>query len=456
MKSEGKKMTEGRTWPAVPALVGMGALFFLLTLPVATPVPLQAQLTSNSGGAPITAPRVYIDCQGRVPCREDHFRTEIQFVNWARDRTDSDVHVIITSEEAGGSGRRYTLDFVGRMEMEHLSDQLTYTSQGSDVMQETLDGLARALWLGLQRFAVESGMGQDFDLRFTRELPEMADGGDMEAGSEAAFYDPWDYWIFRVGLSGNYSDEETRSERRLNPSFSADRVTETWKINLSGWSNLRRQRIELSDGREVRDNRDDWRVNALLVRSVTPHISTGVDVSGASSARNNQRARVTVAPAAEWNYYPYEEANRRQLIAHYGAGFQYSNYSEETVFGVTEQTIPLHKLGIQYRAVEPWGNASVGVDASQYLHEGGLYSIGASGNLSFRIARGLELSLRASAEKLADEIHIPAGNISDEDILLGRQALASGHEYEASIGFNYRWGSSFANIVNTRFPSSVR
>jgi hypothetical protein len=118
-----------------------------------------------------------------------------------------------------------------------------------------------------------------------------------------------------------------------------------------------------------------------------------------------------------------------------------------------EETIPLHRFQIQYRAVEGWGNAGLSVEASQYLHESGLYSLGASGNLSFRVARGLEISLSASGEKIADQIHIPAGDISEEDILLGRQALPTGYSYQGSIGFNYRWGSSFASIVNTRFPS---
>src|SRR5690606_6091384 len=102
------------------------------------------------------------------------------------------------------------------------------------------------------------------------------------------------------------------------------------------------------------------------------------------------------------------ESNRRQLIAHYSAGVQYNDYEEETVFGVTRETVPLHRLGVQYRAVEPWGNAGVSLDASQYLHESGLYSLGASGNISFRVIRGLELSLSASGELIEDQIHVSA------------------------------------------------
>jgi hypothetical protein len=109
-----------------------------------------------------------------------------------------------------------------------------------------------------------------------------------------------------------------------------------------------------------------------------------------------------------------------------------------------------------YNAREQWGNAGVGIDASQYLHDRSLYSYGLRGDLSLRVVRGLELNISGSASRVADQIHVPAGSISDEDILLGRQALPTGYDYQASVGFNYRWGSSFANVVNSRFPRSVR
>lgn len=54
-----------------------------------------------------------------------------------------------------------------------------------------------------------------------------------------------------------------------------------------------------------------------------------------------------------------------------------------------------------------------------------------------------------------DNIHTPAEDIPDEDILLGRQSLPSSYRYEASEAFNYRFGSALANVVNTRFPRFV-
>src|SRR5690606_34817871 len=117
------------------------------------------------------------------------------------------------------------------------------------------------------------------------------------------------------------------------------------------------------------------------------------------------------------------------------------------------ETLPLHKIGVQYRASESWGNAGVSLNASQYLHSTGFYSFGASGNLSLRIVRGLDLSLNASGGKIADQLYLPESNLSEEDILLGRRALPTGYDYQFSVGLNYRFGSNFSNIVNSRMPS---
>ena len=64
-------------------------------------------LTSLSADAQTPAgrarpPAVFLDCQSGPNCDQQQFRTEITFVNWARDRKDSNVHVIFTSQGMSG------------------------------------------------------------------------------------------------------------------------------------------------------------------------------------------------------------------------------------------------------------------------------------------------------------------------------------------------------------------
>jgi hypothetical protein len=426
-----------------------------LAVDAATPAPARAQIVSEAlRNGPQNRTRVFLDCQTRN-CDSSHFRTEIPWVDWVRDRTDADLHVIFTSTSVGGGGNQYTFDFVGLRDNLGRDDQLTYTSAGSDVQAELMDGLTQTFSLGLLRYAVQAGQGRSFDVRFLGNPAGPAE--DLENGEgEDPYRDPWNAWTFRFGLSGNMDIQERRSEQRINPSLSGNRITDDWKLDLSLWSNIRRQRVELSDGREVRNDTDSWRLSGLAVRSITDHVSVGVDASARNAISQNQRNRTVLRPAVEWNYFPYAMANRRQFIAHYGIGVEFSDYYEETIFGVTDEFLPTHRFAFQYRVREQWGDAGVGFESAQYLHDASLYSFGLSGEISYRISRGLELSLSGDASRVNDQIHVAASNYSDEDILLGRVNLPTGYRYQASVGIGYRWGSTLTNVVNNRFPGSVR
>jgi hypothetical protein len=406
--------------------------------------------------------RVFYDCSGPITCNPDHLRTEIPWVSWATNREDADVHAISTREDLGGGGINIFLSLQGLGAMSHLSDEMNFTTPGTDVMRVRIDGFTRMFKLALMRFALERGLGSEFDLLFTPREQLLTDvstaltsPGDQTSVA-AQIDDPWNYWTFRVGLTGNLSSTQTRSSHRLNLNLGADRITADWKFTLASSGSVLREEIELSGGRIIQNDRDAWNVSTIIVRSVSPHLSTGFDVSGGKEQDNNREGQYAINPAVEWNYYPYDEASRRQLLVHYGAGFEHNNYEEQTIFGVMRETVPFHRFGVQYSAVETWGQATVNVDASQYLHASGLYNYGARGNLSFRVLRGLDLTLNATAQRIADQINISASELSDEEILLGREALPTSYSYQGSLGFNYRWGSSFANIVNARFPQSVR
>src|SRR5512144_346547 len=72
--------------------------------------PARAQAQSN---APADMPKVFLDCVSAY-CDTDFLRTDISFVDFVRDRTDADVHVLVTSESTGGGGAKYTLHFIGQ------------------------------------------------------------------------------------------------------------------------------------------------------------------------------------------------------------------------------------------------------------------------------------------------------------------------------------------------------
>jgi hypothetical protein len=67
-----------------------------------------------------------------------------------------------------------------------------------------------------------------------------------------------------------------------------------------------------------------------------------------------------------------------------------------------------------------------------------------------RLVRGLSLDLFANYERVRDQIYIPAGDATDEEVLLQRRALETGYRYGTSIGLRYTFGSIYNNIVNPR------
>jgi hypothetical protein len=67
----------------------------LLTVSAAASAAAQSQSTSRLA--------VFLDCH--TNCDFDLIREEIAYVDWLRDRTSADVHLLITSQGAGQAGR---------------------------------------------------------------------------------------------------------------------------------------------------------------------------------------------------------------------------------------------------------------------------------------------------------------------------------------------------------------
>jgi len=73
------------------------------------------------------------------------------------------------------------------------------------------------------------------------------------------------------------------------------------------------------------------------------------------------------------------------------------------------------------------------------------------GSISVRIREGLSLNFSTNFQMIQDQLSLPAGDASLEDILLQRRELATDYSLSTSVAITYTFGSDFANIVNTRF-----
>jgi hypothetical protein len=61
------------------------------------------------------------------------------------------------------------------------------------------------------------------------------------------------------------------------------------------------------------------------------------------------------------------------------------------------------------------------------------------------------LNLYGQYSKIRNQISLPKGTASLEEVLLQRRQLETGYQFWGSFGVSYSFGSIYNNIVNPRF-----
>ncbi len=423
---------------------------------LSTPIPAcllfilgAAQLISQEPAAPTTTQALFVfeDCNAQN-CDSDHFRREITWVNWVRDREDSDVHVLVTAQRTGGNGWHYTVDYIGRRDFEGVTKSLTYISDPDDTDTEVRDGLTRTIALGLVQFVETTPLAPR--LRVVYEEPEVAVVQREEQ-------DPWNLWVFRIGADGSFDAESQERAYSLSGSASADRVSEDFKINLGVRGEYEHEEYdELEEDSTYVSASEDYSANLLVVWSLNERWSAGGSMNASRSTYLNHDLAVSGGPTIEYNLFPYSESTRRSITIRYSLELAAFNYELETVEGKTAEVLPRHSLLIAAAVQQPWGEIFGSVEGIQYLHDpefrdwGETHRINTFVNFEYRLFRGFSLDLFGSFSRIKDQFFLPAQGLSDEDILLERRQRETDYQVDIGIGFNYRFGSKFANIVNPR------
>ncbi len=75
-------------------------------------------------------------------------RTQIQYINYVRDRNQADVHVMATTRRSGSGGREYTFTFTGQNNYVSMNDTLVFFSNQTDTQDEVRRGYTRVVQMG--------------------------------------------------------------------------------------------------------------------------------------------------------------------------------------------------------------------------------------------------------------------------------------------------------------------
>jgi len=386
--------------------------------------------------------RVFIDCQ--YECDTEYLRQNIEFIEYVRDRAAADLHLLVTTQETGGGGMAWNLKFIGLDYFMGQDRTLTFntpqTASGDDRRKE----FARIFKVGLVGYAAETTVAPDLDVSF-RKAPET---GERKTKSN---HDPWNYWVFRVGMNGNLSGEQSSNNRSYRFNGSASRTTEQWKMNFSLNSNTNNSTFELDDATTFKSRSDGWNLSSLVVKSLGPKWSYGARSNLSHSSFSNTDRSVGASPAIEFDFFPYSVSTRRSLTVQYSIGMTHYQYRELTIFDKLQENVPSHSVNTSIGIRAPWGSVGGSVNISQHLNHTDRYHVGMYGNTDVRLFKGFGFDMFANYDKIGDQIGLAKGEISEAEVLLKLRQRATGYSYYMGFGINYSFGSIFNSTVNPRF-----
>ncbi|MBD3383723.1 DUF481 domain-containing protein [candidate division KSB1 bacterium] len=399
--------------------------------------PGNAQDTQSDKQSAISTLRIYLDCHF---FDRSFFIRSIPFVDFTRDPKLAHVHVLVTLQQTGSGGHRFTLDFIGQDEFEGLNQQLFYISRQSDTESIMRQGLVKVMKMGLLPYVSQTEASSALDIVFYKENQK----------AEERLGDPWNYWIFQIDFDGDLVSEKSNKELTLSNSIQAERVTEKWKFE-SFFYYRHDQETYQDDEEEINSTLRNRDLHLELVRSFTPHWSLGMFAGGEHSTYQNLDLRGYFSPAVEYNIFPWRVSNRKVFSIGYYLGFQNNRYIEETLYNKMQENLFYQQLRIQVELIQPWGDLDAGLEFFHYFHNFKYNSIEADFDISYRLTQYFSFYVELRAERIHDQLFLPRGEASREDILLRRRRLQTNYSLGAEMGIRFTFGSIYNTIVNERF-----
>jgi hypothetical protein len=420
-------------------------LLILLITAVASPATAQvapatpAQTPAPAPAAATGALRVFLDCNR---CDIEFIRQNVGFVDYVRDRAVADIHVLVTTQDTGGGGLSWVVQFIGLGSRQGQDRRLAFDTGQTATEDDRRKAFARILKIGLVGDAAATSAAPQLDVNWTKPA---------ETSQTTAVKDKWNYWVFRVGTNGNINGEAASKFKRISMDVSANRTTDKWKVNFNTNGGYNTSTFVVDESTTIKSISSNWNVNGLVVKSLTPKWSFGARASVNHSSFSNNDLSFQFAPGVEYNIFPYSESARRTLTLQYTVGVARYDYREETIYGKFKETLPNHQVLSRLAFKQPWGSIDLYSSFSEHLNHLDRYRATFFGEADIRLFKGFSFNVFGEYEKINDQISLPKGQASTEEVLLRVRQLATGYSYFMAFGISYSFGSIFNNVVNTRF-----
>jgi hypothetical protein len=368
----------------------------------------------------------------------DFIKKEIPFINYVRDIKVADVYIISTEENTGSGGSVSTFFIVGQGKYQGMADTLKCSFSPDETYDIRRAKQVKTLKLGLMRYVAKTPLALFMSIDFSVPL------------SETVSSDKWNSWVYSASLNAYTSGQKTYNYGYFFSTLSANRITEKSKFQSSLSIDLENNKYVYTDTTYRSRTRDEY-LYLFYVKSINDHWSIGGSTNIQTSSYSNYDLSVKIMPGIEYDIFPYSESTRRQLRLLYQVGLEINNYSDITMRNKLEETLASHSLSASLSVIQKWGSVSSSLTWKNYYFDWSYNNLRLNTSANLRIIKGLSFSIYGSVALVHDQVSLPIGSASLEDVLLQRKMQATDYSYYTSFGLTYTFGSIYNNVVNPRF-----
>jgi hypothetical protein len=380
----------------------------------------------------------FLDCWD---CDFTFVRQELEFVSFVRDPKLADVHILSSSQRTGSGGEKFFLNFIGLNTFQGKDYEYQYMADQSETRDEVRQGLLKIIKTGVLQYYSQT----DF---FERVKINLEDTGGMTATEIVE--DPWKKWVFSIEAGGNLQQEESQDELSLGTELRIQKVTKDWKTRIEGDYNLDHENY-YDDGEKIENRQTRADISAYYIKSLSKKWSAGIFGEYNSSSYLNTQNAYNFDAGIEYNIFPWDISNRKVFVFRYLAGISNHQYREITIYDKLKETLYYEALQLDLEIVQPWGRIETRMEGRHYFHNFNRNRLIIDSEVSVRLTKQLSVYGEIEYQVVHDQLYLPAGNASLEDVLLRRRKMATEYELRLQFGFEFTFGSIYNNVVNERF-----
>ena len=419
-----------------------------MRIPLIIQIIFQLGATLSCNGQSEEQLKIFIDCSSSS-CQMDFIKTEIQFVDYTPDFKAADLLVLITQQTSGGGGSQFQLIFFGQNRFKGQNDTLRYDIKRNSTDFELREKIVKYLKVGILSFLGQSEKMDNYDIEVHKKI--RVDSTSISIKKN----DTWNYWVFYLNSSGSLNADQVYNSLRYSGYISATRITDEIKIRFDLSAGKDKTSYKFGDDSvgitKIIVNNSNYDFFHQIVKSLSQHWSTGYDFDISRSTFTNYKLSILLRPAIEYSVFPYSQVNTKVLTIKYGIDVVKNQYFDTTLYLKTKETLFGQGIGVALGFNQKWGTVSFSASSHSYINKPKYYNIGLATRLNLRITGGLSCNLTIYGSYLRDQVYLPKGQATEQEVLTRQRQLATNYTYSTTFGITYRFGSKVNNFVNTRF-----